>query len=60
MVTAVLIVLFAALICVAFKYYVSALVLSAWITENNYTPPTEEDTQRLARWVAQKMFEKKH
>ena len=44
----------------AYKYYVASLVLSAWIVENNFTPPTKEDSQRLAKWVAQKMFEKKH
>lgn len=54
-----LLILSAVLAYVAYKYYVSALVLSAWIAENNFTPPTEEDSQRLAKWVAQKMFEKK-
>lgn len=54
-----LFILSAVLAYVAYKYYVSALVLSAWIAENNFTPPTEEDSQRLAKWVAQKMFEKK-
>ncbi len=54
-----LLILSAVLAYVAYKYYVSALVLSAWIAENNLTPPTEEDSQRLAKWVAQKMFEKK-
>lgn len=42
----------------AFKYYISSLVLSAWIAENEYAPPEDEDIQRLSSWVVQKMFKK--
>lgn len=50
----------AVLAFLAFRYYVTSMVLSAWIAENEFTPPTEEDSQRLAKWVAQKMFERKN
>ena len=56
----VLIVLSVIFAYLAYKYYVTSLVLSAWIAENDFTPPTEEDSQRLAKWVAQKMFERKN
>ena len=42
----------------ALKYYISSLVFSAWIVENKYAPPEEEDIRRLSAWVVQKMFKK--
>ena len=44
----------------AFKYYISSLILSAWIIEKEYAPPTQEDTKRLAKWVVQKILNKKN
>lgn len=56
----VLIVLLVILAFLTYRYYITSLILSAWIAENDFTPPTDEDVKRLAKWVAQKMFEKKH
>ena len=43
----------------AYKYYVSAEVLTAWMIENNYAPPGDADIERLSLWVVHKMFEKR-
>ena len=57
---AILILLVIAVIAVkeAFKYYINAHILAAWIAENEYAPPEEEDIQRLSTWVVQKIFKK--
>lgn len=56
--TAVLIIISIFLAITAIRYYISALILSAWMTENNYAPPEKKDIDRLAKWVVQKMFGK--
>lgn len=48
-----------ALMTVAFlvgyiKWKLCATVLSAWIFENEYTPPTDEDMKRLIEWVVRR------
>lgn len=55
---AILIILLAFCIFTAIKYYISSLILSAWIAEKNYAPPEKEDMDRLAKWVVQKLFGK--
>lgn len=43
----------------AYKYYVATTVLTAYMVENNYTPPGNADIERITKWVMQKMFEKR-
>ena len=42
----------------ACKYYINSLILAAWMAENEYAPPKNEDVKRLAAWVVQKLFKK--
>lgn len=45
-------------ICKACKYYINSLILAAWMAENEYAPPEDEDVKRLSSWVAQRLFKK--
>ncbi len=39
-----------------FKWWIASAILSAWIAEKKYAPPEKQDSERLAKWVVQKMF----
>ncbi len=54
-----LIIVIIVLACIAFKYYFTSVIFSVWMVEKGYEPPTDEDIKRLAKWVAQKISNKK-
>lgn len=42
----------------ACKYYINSLILAAWMAENEFAPPEDEDVKRLSAWVVQRLFKK--
>lgn len=53
------IVMIAILAYQAFKYKLTATILSAWIVENGYAPPTDEEVRSLTKGAMHHMFKPK-
>ena len=54
-----LVIVIAILVRFYFKWKLTAHVLAAWIAENNYTPPDDDDCNRLKEWVVHKWLHMK-
>lgn len=42
-----------------FKYKLTANILSAWIVQKGYAPPTDAEVKSLTKWAMQHLFKTK-
>lgn len=42
-----------------FKYKLTATILSAWIVQKGYAPPTDSEVKSLTKWAMHHMFKTK-